>query len=165
MTRGPRTAYSNFTRWGFKFSGVMTLEAMVRCWRVIPLGFQDTVANSSAAARTDRAALPLHTRLAPLIIFTGDMLFAAAINVATLNTSRSPQCAPRCTTLLIIYNNIYESVQSCWILIYRAHLKRPVVLTGTTFRHAKEVHRSIAFVHVCKHCRDARFPTQMCYDN
>lgn len=75
MTRGPRTAYSNFTRLGFRFSGVMTLVAMVRCRRAMLLEFRDANTSSSAAARTDRTALPLHTRLAPLIIFTGDMLF------------------------------------------------------------------------------------------
>lgn len=109
VTRGPRTAYSNFTRLGFKFSRVMTLEAMVRWKRAMLLGLRATNANSSAI---DRTALPLHTRLAPAMIFTGDMFSAAAINDATLNTSLSPQHSVRPATPLIIYEEIYKMVRS-----------------------------------------------------
>lgn len=88
ITRGPRTAYSNFTRLGFKFSGVMTLEAMVRCRRVTPLELRDTDTSSSAVAHTDRTVLPLQTRLAPLIIFTGDILLLQSMPLLSTRHAR-----------------------------------------------------------------------------
>lgn len=78
ITKGPRTAYSNFNTFGFKFCSVNTLDMVLTAPRL--LKGSTVISNAS-----DLPATPGSSRMAPLIIFIGRDIFTV-VHYTTLTT-------------------------------------------------------------------------------